>query len=153
MHQFGTRAKDMAMDFDRRTPESFAKFISGALLLAIVMMLGCGQPPSSIEIEHQNKLASLNWILHADPDEDLLDAIDDKDLRFRGTYGYSLKVPSIPFSCIDTERDVKVIEGTSDALSGYEHAKLDAIANTYAFYYNIKLRSYLERHGLFECAS
>lgn len=45
--------------------------------------------------------------------------------------------------CLDFKTDVKFIDGTAEARSGYEHAKLNSIAEVYARYYNVLLISHL----------
>lgn len=87
---------------------------------------------SNTETESAIHVEKLNWLLEADPIADLELALSQSDERFIGIYGFGRKVPLAEFLCIDLKRDVKFIEGTSDARSGYEHAKLNKIAEVYA---------------------
>ena len=84
---------------------------------------------------------------------EVLRAIEREDFRFKGLYGYSLEVPRVSVMCVDVDTDVDPIEGTSEFVLGYEHAKLLAIARAYASYSNLKMRQYLETHNGFECSS
>jgi hypothetical protein len=68
------------------------------------------------------------------------------DTRFRAVYGYVREFPGL-----DTKMDAtlirkhgfRVVEGTSDALTGPEHKFLDALARHYATVYNLYLRDRL----------
>jgi hypothetical protein len=104
----------------------------------------------SAQAEVVGKLA---WLNAADPERDFSKAIETKDYRFRGLYGYTLVVPSVNRSYISIETDVKPIEGTSDLVLGYEHAKLIAIALTYASDFNLRMRLFREQKLGFKCDS
>lgn len=93
----------------------------------------------------------VNWLYNADPLDDFNEAVKINDYRFIGVYGYSLNVPGVKLKCLDAERDVKPIEGTSDSSSSYEEEKFNAVAKVYADYYNFQLKKYLEGKNLFSC--
>ena len=92
------------------------------------------------------------WLNQADPMEDFENAIARSDFRFIGLYGVGAYVPVVNIQCLNPEKDINFIKGTSDALEGYEHAKLNAIAQVYADNYNIRMLIYLQEHKWFECA-
>jgi hypothetical protein len=58
-------------------------------------------------------------------------------------------LPGLPEACAQQQapKNVRVIEGTSDVVLGYEHAKLIAIAQAYARHYNSALFYLLENEG------
>ena len=70
-----------------------------------------------------------------------------------GIYGYSLSVPRVSLECLNIDAQVNPIRGTTDAVLGYEHAKLMAVAREYAEHYNLRMRMYLEKNHEFECYS
>lgn len=94
----------------------------------------------------------MQWLNQADPLEDFENAIARSDYRFIGLYGVGAYVPIVNIQCLNPEKDIKFINGTSDALENYEHSKLNAIAQVYAEYYNIRMLIYLQKHKEFECA-
>lgn len=95
----------------------------------------------------QSEVDKLGWLMDADPKQDLELALSDSDERFIGIYGFGLIVPIADSLCLDFKTDVKFIDGTAEARSGYEHAKLNSIAEVYARYYNVLLISHLEKEG------
>lgn len=93
----------------------------------------------------------MGWLKTADPERDFAAAIEKKDYRFRGLYGYALVVPKVGLTCISLPTDVNPIEGTSDVVLGYEHAKLIAIAAAYAEDFNLRMRLFREKNLDFKC--
>lgn len=93
----------------------------------------------------------VSWLYEASPLEDFKEAVNREDYRFIGIYEYSLVVPGVKLKCIDVEKDVKLIEGTSDSYSSYEEEKFNVVAKVYADHYNFQLRKYLEGKSLFSC--
>ena len=98
-------------------------------------------------------IEKMELLYKANPDDDFEEAIKNSDYRFIGIYGIKLYVPGIEITCLDYEKDIKPIEGTTDAVLGYEHSKLIAIARAYAEYYNFKMRMYLKENNGFKCNS
>lgn len=94
----------------------------------------------------------MSWLNQADPMEDFEKAIARSDFRFIGLYGVGAYVPVVNIQCLNPEKDINFVKGTSDGLEGYEHAKLNAIAKVYADNYNIRMLTYLKEHKGFECA-
>ena len=94
----------------------------------------------------------MQWLNQADPLEDSESAIARSDYRFIGLYGVGAYVPVVNIQCLDPEKDVKYIKGTSDLLENYEHSKLNAIAQVYAEYYNMRMLVYLQKYKELECA-
>ena len=73
----------------------------------------------------------MEWLNNADPDKDLEKAIAKSDFRFIGLYGYALFTPGVNINCLNRDKDINPIKGTSDALLGYQHHKLIAIGNVW----------------------
>jgi hypothetical protein len=136
------------------SPErSWGSLFSGRLLLAIglAFLLGCAQTP--FELAESEAIGKLAWLRTADPERDYSAAVEKKDYRFRGLYGTVLVVPKVERSCISAQVDVNPIEGTSEVILGYEHAKLIAIAAVYAEDFNFRMRLFREKNLGFKCAS
>ena len=118
-------------------------------IFLILLLAGCQETDYDKAI---NKIRSeMNWLNNANPDQDFEKAIRKKDYRFMGVYGYSLTTPGIDIKCLNYDKDINPIKGTSDAVLGYEHAKLIAIAVTYSKHYNFKMKEYLKENGKFNC--
>lgn len=81
------------------------------------MLVGCGK--TEFENAEEEAVRPLKWLYNADPDNDFEVAIAKKDYRFIGVYGYSLDVPGVLIKCLDREKDIKPIEGTTDTVMGY----------------------------------
>lgn len=113
------------------------------ILIFLFSLYGCKNTASdSIDVV---------WLYEANPLEDFKESVNSNDYRFVGVYGYSLTVPGVALKCIDIEKDVKPIEGTSDSYSSYEEEKFNAVAKVYADYYNFQLIKYLESKNSFTC--
>ena len=81
----------------------------------------------------------LKWLDSANPKNDAKKAIEEKDFRLRGTYGYALEIPGVdPKDWVEYEKTygVNPIEGTSDSLINKEHMRLSKLAHEYAAKYN-----------------
>ena len=119
------------------------------LLFIFLSLLGCK------ETEHDKVMSKINnemgWVNNANPELDFEKAIKKHDYRFIGIFGAKLITPGVDINCLNYEKDIKPIKGTSDAVLGYEHAKLIAIATTYAKFYNFKMKMYLSKNGNFKC--
>ena len=115
-----------------------------------VMLLSSCQK-SDFELAQQEVIDEMGWLYKADPAEDVEDAINREDYRFRGIYGYSISVPGVDTSCWSITKNVSPILGTSDAVIGYEHSKLIAIARAYARTYNFLMLIHLEQEHNFKC--
>ena len=125
----------------------------GSPFAAIVLALlaGCAQTP--FEFAQADVVNKMAWLKSAKPEHDFLAAVEKKDYRFRGLYGYALVVPRVGLSCISAQADVDPIDGTSDVVLGYEHAKLIAIAGAYADDFNLRMRIFREKNFGFKCES
>ncbi|MCL6416909.1 hypothetical protein MIB92_14705 [Aestuariirhabdus sp. Z084] len=123
------------------------------ILFACLTIASCEK--TEREKLEQEILEEMGWLYSADPIEDALEAIDNKDYRFMAVYGYSLSIPSVPNKCFSSweeiESKTKPIKGTSDAIENYEHAKLNLIAREYAERYNVQLFFYLKDSGVWGC--
>ncbi|MCP5161202.1 MAG: hypothetical protein H6999_05005 [Hahellaceae bacterium] len=109
--------------------------------------------------DDRNTLAvreKMGWLYDANPNEDALSSISRGDYRFVAVYGYSLVIPGVPMDCFSSfaeiEKWTKPIDGTSDAVDNYEHAKLNEIARVYAGWYNVQILIYLKDKNYFDCA-
>ncbi len=120
-------------------------------ILAAVILSGCGETP--FEAEEKRLVAEMEWLYTADPNDDFQDALTRNDLRLIGLYGAGTYIPGLFYECQVDESKVKYIEGTSDAVYGYEHSKLIAIAQTYAEHYNSLLQIYLDDQKVSVCNS
>lgn len=126
---------------------------SGLLTAAVValLLLGCAQ--TQFEVAQGEVVRKMSWLNAANPERDFQSALDRKDYRFFGLHGYTLVVPKVSRNCISIDTDVIAIEGTSDVVLGYEHAKLIAIAATYADDFNFRMRLFREKNFGFKCES
>jgi len=122
------------------------------LILGVLIILLFGCEKSEFEVAQTKEIEKMEWLLHASPSDDFESAINKKDFRFIGLYGNASSVPNLSKSCINMKTDVNFIEGSSEVLLGYEHAKLNAIAHVYADDYNLRMLRYLEEKQLFKCA-
>ena len=122
-------------------------------LLLCILVVSCSF--SGQEKQLRNMLESMDWLYDADPTVDALEAISRNDLRFRGIYGAKLYIPRVPNECFsgweETKKTVIPIEGTSNTVWGYEHARLIAIAREYAKWYNFQILVHLRENGLWDC--
>lgn len=121
--------------------------------LLLLLLASCKNGDTEFKSEQRKYVGELKWLLNADPNKDVESAISRGDFRFKGIYGYSLSVPRVKIECLDIETEVDAIKGTTDAVLGYEHAKLIAVAREYGNFYNIRMRLYLEENHGFECGS
>jgi len=112
-------------------------------LIFLLGLYGCKNKASD--------LVDVGWLYEANPLEDFKESVNRDDYRFVGIYGYSITVPGVKLKCIDVDKDVKLIEGTSDSYSSYEEEKFNAVAKVYADYYNFQLMKYLESKNLYTC--
>jgi hypothetical protein len=119
--------------------------IAKSILFLMILLIGFPVNAEEFEVEQ------LTWLEKADPTEDLNKAIRIKDYRFIGLFGFSTNVPSVGDKCLIKSAGIKYIEGTSDALVNYEHAKLNAIASVYARYYNVGMYRHLKSNNIFKC--
>ena len=118
-------------------------------LILVLLLSGCQDSDYDKAIKKIKN--EMNWLINANPNQDFEEAIKKKDYRFIGIYGAKLITPDINIKCLNRKKDINPIKGTSDAVLGYEHAKLIAIAVTYAEYYNFKMKEYLKENGKFKC--
>jgi hypothetical protein len=125
------------------------KFI--VILISILLISGCEKSDSEVHLEKVHEV--MGWLYDANPHQDVQVAIENGDFRFMGVYGYSIVVPRIDIKCLDYEKDINPIKGTSDAIESYEHAKLNAIAQVYAEAYNRRMWIYKKDNTEFKCGS
>ena len=118
-------------------------------LFILVLLSGCQDTDYDKEMKKIKN--EMNWLNNANPANDVEKAISKKDFRFIGIYGAKLITPNIDINCLNREKDINPIKGTSDTVLGYEHAKLIAIAATYAEYYNFRMMMYLRENENFKC--
>ena len=69
------------------------------------------------------------------------------DLRFVGIRGYAVEVPGVGENKLTQEQGVRIIEGTSDAITGEQAAKFQEKAKSYAEKYNRLLLDYLKKQN------
>lgn len=82
--------------------------------------------------------ADLRRLEHADVQKDFNTAVKAKDFRFLGVLGFTVELPGIEKDQerLKTAYGIKVIEGTSDAITSPEHRRLQDTAIEYARKYN-----------------
>ena len=125
-----------------------------ASVLAVVAMLvisSCARSLTGFEKEQQKYIKELVWVLDANPEADFQEAIAGEDYRFKGIYGYSITVPGLKLSCLDYVKDIEPLDGTTDAVLGYEHAKLIAVSRAYALFFNQSMLQYRVKEQGFSC--
>ena len=118
-------------------------------IFLVLLLSGCQDTDYDKAIKKVKN--EMNWLNNANPNQDFEEAIKKKDYWFIGIYGAKLITPAVNINCLNYEKDINPIKGTSDAVLGYEHAKLIAIATAYAKHYNFKMKVYLGRNGKFKC--
>ncbi len=111
-----------------------------SVLIILLALSGCQRssknPPDS----------EYAWIYSAEPGIDVKKAIEKGDLRFMGTYDYSLSVVGVKSECVESRDNINPIEGTSDVWGSYESAKFNTTARLYAEHYNIALLNHLDKY-------
>ena len=117
----------------------------------VFSLFGCAK--TEYEKDQEKATSQMEWLNKADPNEDFDKAIEKSDFRFIGLYGYALFTPGVNINCLNRDKDINPIKGTSDNIMGYQHHKLIAIGNVYAEYYNFRMRIYLKEKGKFKCNS
>lgn len=127
---------------------NLGKRIIPQILFAILIFHiigGCGKEDNQKETQLPDELLR---IANANPEDDLKEAIRQKDFRFLGVHGYSLDIPGIPDSMYvhlySDSSKVRVIKGTTDAITSEQQGKLQPIAWKYARAYNTLLLNYLK---------
>ena len=110
-------------------PNRSIGFIALGLLLSLS---NCSKPvPEEIKI--------LRWVERADPVQDAQVALSRGNHSLKAVRGESTYIPGISDANQVEFREsygISVIEGTSDNLSGPEHARLNDLAMKYAKFYN-----------------
>ena len=105
------------------------------IFILIVFFAGCAKEKVVQQpiVQH-----SLEYLRNTNPDTLAHDAIKGDSLYFIGTYGYSIQVPGI--SDYESQwRDrvpLKMIEGTSDAITSKEVSELNRVADDFAKRFN-----------------
>jgi len=83
-----------------------------------------------------------------DPVMDVTKAVNGGNLRFKAVAGYTIRVPFVDnenhpkyqmMQNLKEKHGYEVINGTSDALTGEEHARLNRLAMYYSADYNYEL--------------
>ena len=118
---------------------------------APLIMAGCtpiSPSPSAWQQAHPSTsetqaVRSLRWLDSADPRRDLSASLARGDTRFLGIHGYTSFVPGVDRS-IASHHGVRYLDGTSDAIRGPEHARLNRLASTCAERYNKLLLEHLK---------
>jgi hypothetical protein len=89
----------------------------------------------------------LQWVENADPVADAKKAVDRSEFTFLGVYGFTWTIPGIDESKkfeLRKKYGLKIIEGTSDAVQGDEHTRLQGLATEYAKKYNLYLLEHIK---------
>ena len=124
---------------------------STVIFCIVFSIFGCTK--TEHEKDEEKIISKMEWLINANPDKDFEKAIEKSDFRFIGLYGYALFTPGVNINCLNRDKDINPIKGTSDNIMGYQHHKLIAVGNVYAEHYNTRMRIYLEQKGKFKCNS
>jgi hypothetical protein len=112
-----------------------------------LIFIACQKNEGSMPIIHKDLLRMDS----ANAQNDAYQAIKNKDFRFVGIYGYSVQIPGIEkeyYWHIKDSVGLKMINGTSDAITSKEQGRLQNIAIGYAKEYNSLLFEYLMKNNL-----
>ena len=111
------------------------------LFATLVFVSGCVSAPPPAD---PSSVEQLRWLDTADPQTDLRAALKRRDTRFFAVFGYAADTPGVPWDSPELRRHgMKYIHGTSDAVRGREHGRLNSKAKEYAGRYNRLLLHYL----------
>lgn len=126
---------------------SILRNLGGVLLAALCACPANAEAPSKTAIL-KTTLASLDL---ANPTNEAERNFAHGDWRLIGVTDYSCMPPGregIALEPLARTVGLRCLEGTSDALEGSEHERLDQVARLYAIAYNRRIRQlYCESHG------
>jgi hypothetical protein len=108
------------------------------VLILFVFFAGCAKN----NIAQQSIVQySLEYLRSTNPDSLARDASKRESLYFIGTYEYSVQVPGVSDyeSHWRNRVPLKMIEGTSDAITSKEVSELNRVADDYAKKFNIMI--------------
>ena len=109
--------------------------------LSLLLLTGCAsdssreQQPQRPSIFDSAEVRSLRWLDSADPQRDVSAALARRDTRFIGVYGYAPLTPGVERATA-SRHGIRYLRGTSDAIRGPEHQRLNRLASNYATHYN-----------------
>jgi hypothetical protein len=105
--------------------------------LIFLFLAGCTKGDNKTAMQN-DKYAELRKLKIENAVQDALKSIESKDYRLLAVRGYALNVPGVSedVRSIETSYGIKIIEGTSDAIEGPEHKRLNDNARAYAKIYN-----------------
>lgn len=137
---------------DSATPRRIAlgPRLATVLLLA-ALAPGCGVPqgstPPDMPADRSVLARRADSLAALDPEAEARKAIVRGDLRFLGTCGFACEPTGIDPTVVEvSQHGLRIIEGTSDAITSKEVARLNAVAADYATRYNqVILRARLDR--------
>jgi hypothetical protein len=118
------------------------RLLNVVLLSCVLMAMPC----YAAERE-QDVVKQLQWVEKADPVADAKKAVDRSEFTFLGVYGYTWTIPGVEDSKkfeLRKKYGLKIIEGTSDALQGEEHKRLQGLATEYVKKYNLYLLDHIK---------
>jgi hypothetical protein len=122
----------------------------GTLYLSTMSTLTshCSKVPSAND-QLMNREERLRGYEHADPARDLRAALKKGDSRFLAISGYGLEVPGVPnfMKRYGGKHSYRILEGTSDMVSGEEGSRLQKLVEDYAERYNKLLIKHLTQIG------
>ena len=113
-----------------------------SIALAMFMLSGLAVAEGK---KQAGKYGDLPEIEHADPLEDVKEAINDNDLRFCALMGITYYFPGLNNNYkLLKKYGYQLIEGASDVVIDEEHSRLIEIAEKYAEIYNIELLKHIK---------
>lgn len=117
--------------------------------LVFYSLTGCQK--SEFKTVQKKYIDEMSWLYSAKPEDYFKKSIENNDFRFLGIYGYTLTVPEVSKSCLDIDKDIKPIKGTTDTVFGEEHSKLISMATKFAKDYNLRMKEYRANKQGFVC--
>ena len=118
------------------------RLLNVVLLSCVLMAMPC----YAAERE-QDVVKQLQWVEHADPVADAKKAVGRSEFTFIGVDGITWTIPGIDESKkfeLRKKYGLIIIEGTSDAVQGDEHTRLQGLATEYAKKYNLYLLDHIK---------
>lgn len=130
------------------------KFLLSALVISVIGMtlatMSFSSGSNSSESPSKNDtLANLRKLASSDPGKDFAAARANRDFRLLAMMGYAMTVPGVP----DYKQKyselvgVKLIRGTTDAITSSEQRRLQDAVQNYAEKYNKLVVNYLSTHN------
>lgn len=121
------------------------------IIALVVPLMSEGQSTDNAKTRDERDKVILNGLrkyAQADPNHDFAVACRTGDVRFIGMMGYGLSVPGVPnYEKVYAKSvGVKIIPGTTDAITNEQQRQLQDAVRFYAKKYNELVLDYLSTH-------